>query len=152
MVVRVPMLTPGALLVLGAHILSAQNPDSLRADSAFRRSDWPAVAQQYAKIAERNPQQGMAWMRIGIAKQALGEVDPAIAAFEKALALNWQVPTATLRLARLYSRKGDLDRTFTALERLVPLRSIPLPVLDTFADLAAARRDVRGHCPQSVRH
>ncbi len=73
-----------ALLAIGAPILGAQNTDSLRADSAFRRQDWPAVAQLYGRIAERSPQQGMAWMRIGFAKHALGEIDPAIAAFEKA--------------------------------------------------------------------
>jgi tetratricopeptide (TPR) repeat protein len=137
------MLTPFAILAFVAHIGGAQNSDSLKADSAFRRSDWPAVAQLYSAIAQRNPQQGMAWMRVGFAKQALGEVDPAIAAFEKALALNWQVPAATLRLARLYSKKGDMDHAFAALQRLVPLRSIPLAVLDTFADLAPARRDPR---------
>jgi hypothetical protein len=132
-----------AILLWGTQGAAAQNIDSLRADSAFRRSDWPATAELYTRIAVKSPQQGLAWMRIGIAKQALNEVDPAIAAFNKALSLNWQVPAATLRLARLYSKKGDLDQTFAALTRLVPLRSIPLPILDTISDLAPARRDPR---------
>ena len=130
-------------LALGVRALGAQDPDSLRADSAFRRQDWPVVAQLYERIASRSPQLGMAWMRVGMARQALGDVDPAIAAFNRAVSLNWQVPTATYRLARLYSRKGDLDRAFSALDRLVPLGAVPLAVLDTVADLAAARRDAR---------
>ena len=126
-----------------ATALGAQNPDSLRADSAFRRSDWRTAATLYQSIAARSPQQGLAWIRLGISRQALRDVDAAIPAFEKALALNWQVPTATLRLARLHSAKGDLDRAFLYLDQLVPLRAVPLPVLDTISDLAAARRDAR---------
>jgi len=97
----------------------------------------------YGRIAEQSPRQGMAWMRFALAKQALGDFDPAISAFNKALDLQWQVPTATYRLARLYARKGDLDRAFAALDRMVPLGALPLSVLDTVSDLAPARRDPR---------
>ncbi len=76
------------------------NADSLRADSAFRRGDLPGVAAMYTRIAQQSPQLGMAWMRIGIAKQALIKVDPAVFAFNKAVPQNWIVPNATLRLAR----------------------------------------------------
>ena len=134
---------PLGLLAIAAASLGAQKPDSLRADSAFRRQDWATVAQLYTRIAQRSPQQGLAWMRAGLARQALGEVDSAIVAFNKALALNWQVPTASFRLARLYSLKGDMDRAFAALDRLAQTGAVPVPVLDTVTDLAAARRDAR---------
>jgi len=131
------------MAALGAASLAAQNPDSLRADSAFRRADWRTAATLYASIASAHPQQGMSWIRLGIARQALGEVDAAIPAFEKAIALNWQVPMATLRLARLHAVRDNLDKSFQYLDQLVPLRAVPLAVLDTISDLAAARRDAR---------
>jgi hypothetical protein len=131
------------LLAASAPAASSQNPDSLRADSAFRRSDWPATVALYSRIAERTPTQGMAWMRIGMARHAMNELDPAIAAYERALALRFQPPTATYRLARVHALKGNIDRAFTYLDQLVPMRAIPVPILDTVSDLAAARRDPR---------
>lgn len=131
-------------LLLFALIPSAsQNPDSLRADSAFRARNWPVVAAAYASIAEKSPRQGMAWLRLGMARQALNEFDPAIAAFEKALSLQFQVPTATFRLARLHARKGNSDRAFAYLEQLVPLGAVPLSLLDTLPDIASLRSDTR---------
>ena len=121
----------------------AQNIDSLRADSAFRRGDWSTVATLYSTATKRTPTSGLAWLRLGFARHALGEVDSAIVAFERARTLEWQVPIASYRLARLYSLKGNLDKAFENLDRIVPLQLVPRAVLDTVTDLAAARRDPR---------
>jgi hypothetical protein len=48
-----------------------------------------------------------------------------------------------LRLAREHSLKGDVDAAFIYLDKLVPLRAIPVPILDTISDLASVRRDAR---------
>jgi hypothetical protein len=121
----------------------AQDADSLRADSAFRRRDWQATSALYARIADRSPAQGMAWLRLGMARQAMDQVEPAIAAFDKALALQFQTSTALYRLARLHARKGDAPRAFGYLDQLVPLRAVPVAVLDTVSDLASLRSDAR---------
>lgn len=134
------------LIVASALIASSQQApasDSLRADSAFRRSDWPAVETLYARIAQRQPAQGMAWLRLGIARQAQNKLDAAVPAFEKALELGFQVPTATWRLARLHAARGNPDRAFTYLDQLVPLRAIPVAIVDTASELAALRSDAR---------
>lgn len=123
--------------------LSAQPVDSLRADSAFRRGDWATTARLYEAIAARMPQQGLAWLRLGIARQALGQLDSAVAPFERALALRFQVPTATMRLARLHALRRDPDRAFTHLEQLVPMRAIPPVIVDTLSDFASLRSDPR---------
>ena len=132
-----------ALLLLRSTAHAQQNLDSLRADSAFRRGDWRATAQLYGSITTQSPTQGLAWLRLGIARQALDETDQAIAALERTLALQFQVPTATYRLARAHARRGNTDRAFTYLEQMVPLRAVPVPVLDTVSELAALRRDAR---------
>ena len=129
------------LLALGSAV--SQNPDSLRADSAFRARNWAAAAAAYGSIVEKTPTQGLAWIRLGMARQALDELDPAIVAFERALALQFQVPTATFRLARLHARKGNRDRAFTYLDQLVPLGAVPLSILDTLSDIASLRSDAR---------
>jgi hypothetical protein len=124
-------------------LAAAQDPDSLRADSAFRRSDWRATAESYERIAASQPAQGMAWLRLGMARHALNDIDGAFVAYEKARELQWQPATVYYRLARVYSLRGDLDKSFLYLDQLVPLRAVPLIVLDTTRDLAAARRDAR---------
>ncbi|MGH7639040.1 MAG: tetratricopeptide repeat protein [Gemmatimonadaceae bacterium] len=134
------------LVLAGALIATSQQApvsDSLRADSAFRRSDWPTVERLYSAIARQQPTQGMAWLRLGMARQALNKPDAAIPAFEKALELRFQVPTATYRLARLDAARGNADRAFTYLDQLVPLRAIPVAILDTVSELASVRGDTR---------
>jgi hypothetical protein len=133
-------ITTAALLAIPPH---GQSADSLRADSAFRRGDWPTVEKLYVAIAREQPTQGMAWLRLGIARQAQDKLDAAIPAFEKALELRFQVPTATLRLARIHAARGDFDRAFTYLDQLVPLRAVPVPMLDTVSDFSSLRSDAR---------
>jgi hypothetical protein len=137
------MRTSLLLLVLIAAPCTAQSVDSLRADSAFRRQDWPATAELYGRISTRSPRQGMAWLRLGMARQALSELDPSITAFEQALALQFQPATAVFRLARVYALKGDIDRAFSYLDQLVPMRAVPAAILDTLSDLERVRRDPR---------
>ena len=45
--------------------------------------------------------------------------------------------------AREHSKTGNVDVAFIYLDKLVPLRAIPIPILDTIGDLAPARRDAR---------
>lgn len=137
------MLLAITAVALLASTPQVQSSDSLRADSAFRRSDWPAVERLYAAIAAQQPAQGMAWLRLGMARQALNKHDAAVEAFEKALALRFQVPTATWRLARLHAARGNADRAFSYLEQLVPTRAIPIAVADTVSEFAALRSDAR---------
>lgn len=131
------------VLLAGSVTAAAQNTDSLRADSAFRRRDWPATEQLYTRITQQAPAQGLAWLRLGIARHAQNHLDPAIIAYDKALALQFQAPSATLRLARVYALKGDLNRAFTYLDQFAPMNAIPAAVFDTISDLATVRRDPR---------
>jgi hypothetical protein len=137
------MLLAIAAAALFASPSQGQESDSLRADSAFRRSEWPTVERLYAAIAERQPAQGMAWLRLGIARHAQNKLDAAIPAFEKALELRFQVPTATYRLARIHAARGNAERAFTYLDQLVPLRAIPVPILDTVSEFSSLRSDAR---------
>ena len=132
-----------ALFVSIAASLDAQEADSTRADSAFRRQDWRATAALYSGLARQHPEQGHNWIRLGMAQHALGERDDAIAAFERARALQFQVPTALYRLARLHAAAGNGERAIAYLDSLVPMRAIPPSILDTLSELRDIRQDGR---------
>jgi len=106
-----------ALLV--APILATRAQSAAQADSAFQKGDWRATAQAYGVITQREPANGMAWFRLGIARHALGEFDAAIPAYEKARDLNFQTVSANYRLARVYSLKRETEQSAQAFERAI---------------------------------
>ncbi len=121
----------------------AQVTDSLRAHSAFQRQDWRLAASLYDSIARRSPTQGLAWMRLGIARHERNDLDGAAIAFERALSLRYQVPTAMFRLARIHGAQGNADRALVYLDSLAPMRAVAIPVLDTLSELRSVRADPR---------
>lgn len=123
--------------------LSAQQNDSTRADAAFATQDWRAAAELYERIARGSPQNGRAWLRLGMSRHALGERDAAIPAYERARALGFQVPSATFRLARAHAESGNADRALAYLDTLAPMGAIPVAILDTMAVFAPLRSDAR---------
>jgi hypothetical protein len=112
------------VLLFATGSLLAQNPDSLHADAAFRARDWKRTAELYGAIAKRSPNQGMAWLRLGIAHQALDNADAAIEAFDKALTLRFQVPRLVALSAQWTDpRYKDLTDRITAVR--FPCRTLP---------------------------
>lgn len=132
-----------SILLLANSSALAQSRDSLAADSAFRASDWQRTALLYSRISTTAPRQGMAWLRLGMANQALGRNADALSAYRRALELQFQPPTALYRLARVHAVSGNIDSAFAHLDRLAPLNAIPVSIIDTLPDFAAVRRDAR---------
>ena len=112
------MRVAAVLLVALAGVAEAQ-VSTAKADSLFVGSDWKNAAQAYAAIVQRDPSNGMAWFRLGASRQALGELDAAIAPLEKARDLKFQTVSAEFRLARIYALKNDPGRALDALDRSV---------------------------------
>jgi len=136
-------LLAAATVITSSSVAGAQMSDSLRADSAFVRQDWRSAAELYQRITSRAPESGHAWLRLGMARHAIGELRAAIPAYERARALRFQVPSATYRLARAHAASGDVDRAFAYLDTLVPMRAIIVPVLDTASEFVRLRGDPR---------
>jgi hypothetical protein len=99
--------------------LAAAQMSPAKADSFFVNSDWKNAAQAYATLTAREPSNGMAWFRLGASRQALGDLDGAIAPLEKARDLKFQIASAEFRLARIYALKNDPGRALDALDRSV---------------------------------
>jgi len=62
------------------------------------------------QAAGRAPDNPVLWGSLGLAYERLNEVDPAIVAFQRALALTARDPKIYLSLGSLYSRKDDLSK------------------------------------------
>ena len=63
---------------------------------------------------------GQGWFRLGTARHALNDLDGAIPAFERALALQFQQPPLIFRLARIHAMKGNAEKSLDYLESLAP--------------------------------
>ena len=74
--------------------LTTTQVSAAKADSFFVSSDWKNAAQAYTAITQREPTNGMAWFRLGAARQALGDLDAAIVPLEKARDLKFQIVSA----------------------------------------------------------
>jgi|SRR5687768_4638317 len=128
-----------AVLLVAASQLPAQatvpSPPVSRADSAFARSDWPVVLDVYGEIVKREPANGTAWFRLGLAQHALRKYDDAVKSFTRTSELKFQPLGSEVRLARLYALKGDKTRAIEHLTKAEPLglvyqAVVPQPELD----------------------
>jgi len=87
------------------------------AAAAANDEDWTAAAEMFAQALELAPSFAPAWLGLGEAREALGEREPAIAAYEEALGLDTKDRLgATARLMRLGAWSGEarLPEAFVA--------------------------------------
>jgi hypothetical protein len=126
------------------HSLHAQTLDPVaQADAYFKASDWPKVADAYSAIVKRDSLNAMAWFRTGVASQALARYDDAARAFRHAVALNFQVPSAWMRMARIFGVKGQTDSAIAALENLAKTGFGQPALVTQQADFAKIADDAR---------
>ncbi len=75
-------------LVLGAQAMRAQGepetPSKEQADKFFQAQEWGKAATAYEDITKREPSNGRAWFRLGVARHNLKQYARAIAAWEQA--------------------------------------------------------------------
>src|SRR3954447_31305 len=84
------------------------------------------------------------WFRLGIAKHDSGDIDGALAAYQKAEAMHFAQPVPLyIREARAYARAGKNDEAFAALKRLTDLGFANPEILDAQNDLLPIRTDPR---------
>lgn len=135
----------------------ASSTTSPRGDSAFARSDWPVMLEAYGEVVKRDPGNGIAWFRLGLAQHALNRYDDAIKSFTRTSELKFQPLGSEVRLARLYSLKGDKPHAIEHLTKAEPLglayqAIVPQPDLDpirgepAFAQIAARLEAARHPC------
>ena len=88
-----------------------------RADAAFAASDWSGYAEIYTALTKQNPENGDYWYRLGRAQQALGQVEPALAAFAQAQRRGTRVARSLAAMASLEAGRGHPEAAVRLFEQ-----------------------------------
>jgi tetratricopeptide (TPR) repeat protein len=105
-VVALGILSPAA----GQGQVASGAADATAANSAFIAQDWPAAATAYERIAQAQPANGMAWLRLATSLLNLNQVQRAKPALERALTLQFNPMMVHIGLARIAAAEGNRDQ------------------------------------------
>lgn len=90
----------------------------LDAITASVRHDFPQAVKTYTQIAEMSPDDSQVYVDLGSAYENNGDIDKAIANYEKAIKIsNEQYPTPYLRAGVIYHRKQDTTKAMANFEK-----------------------------------
>jgi tetratricopeptide (TPR) repeat protein len=95
---------------------SADSPSPEQAEMLFNAQAWEKAATAYAGIVDGDPDNGLAWFRLGTCHGNLGNWDEAANAWRKADALGVAPRRIKFDLARAEARVGDGDRAIELLD------------------------------------
>jgi tetratricopeptide (TPR) repeat protein len=97
-------------ILLQAQVSTSVETLMRQAEEDLKAERYREASQKLGQAVKRAPNNPMAWRYLGFAEERLDELDAAIAAFEKVLALAPSDPQTHLDLGSLYSRKGDTNK------------------------------------------
>ena len=121
-------------------------PTIQQADSLFLLRDWNAAIPMYEAVLKNEPNNSLAWNRLGFSYHNLSNYDRALSNYLKALEYKPNAGLETTiqsRLARAYSLKNENDKAFQSFDRALQLGYSNLSELDTQSDLNNIRTDAR---------
>jgi hypothetical protein len=100
-------------------VLLAGPPEAKVADAAFQKHEWARAAEAYEKVTAASPEDGVAWLRLGISLVQLGRGSAAVLPLGKAQKLGVQPPFVQYQLAQALALSGDTKGALGVLEALV---------------------------------
>lgn len=89
---------------------------------------------------QQAPTTGQGWFQQGLAQHTAGQYDQAIASFTRAIDLQFNIPGATMRIARAHAGKGDAGAALEWLDRAAAMRPSNPSFVESDADFQALRR------------
>jgi CubicO group peptidase (beta-lactamase class C family) len=92
-------------------------PTRSEAFALFFDADWADAAWALDTVAAARPTDGVAWLRLGLARYRLNQFSAAVPAFERAATLDFLPQEAMYHLARIESIRGAADAAFAWLRR-----------------------------------
>jgi Flp pilus assembly protein TadD len=104
-------------IAVGATGVPAQAPGTI--DTLLRAERWVEAEAALVEHLEAMPDDADGWMLLGLAHRHQGEDADAIAAYERAVALDDTSLPALIGIALVYDERGDRDMAFAWLERAV---------------------------------
>lgn len=105
--------------------MAAQDPDFKAGMAAVKSEDWQQVVARMDAYTQRNPGNADAWNELGHAHRRLGNMDPALAAYDKALKIDPKHRGAHEYLGEAYLQMGDLARAERELKALDSICFLP---------------------------
>jgi hypothetical protein len=132
------------LLVLLLAMGQAPPPPTIAAAAARLQANDPAGAAAILEaLVAREPQNGRAWRNLGVAYQGTKDYDKAIAAYQRALAVEPGMPTPLYQLGLVYALEHETDRAFDWLTRARDTRKIDMTQAAVAPELADLKHDPR---------
>jgi tetratricopeptide (TPR) repeat protein len=125
-----------------AQAVPSPSPKMSAASELFKQRKFQEAATAFGEVLKDEPENGRAWYLLGMSLHSLGKYEPAIAAFEKNVALVGN-PNAMYNIACGYARLGQTDKAFEWLEKALNGGVAPYVNLATDADLETLRQDAR---------
>lgn len=120
----------------------APSPKMAAASELYKQQKWQEAAAAFAEVTKDEPKNGRAWYLLGMSLHSLEKWEPAIAAFEKNVAIA-QNPNAMFNIACGYARLNKADKAFEWLEKSLMNGAAFTVNLDADEDLANIRKDAR---------
>jgi len=121
----------------------AQEPTVAAAAARLQANDAAGAARMLETIVAREPANGRAWRNLGVAYQALKELDKAIAAYHRALDVEPAVPSPLYQLGLVYALKQEPDRAFEWLARARDTHKIDMTQATVASELEPLKTDAR---------
>jgi len=116
---------------------------SSEANAAYEAKDWTKSAELYLKLTQAHPEIPRLWFRLGTSLQELGQLDRALAVYQKALAAGAPPPYAEYSIATVFAQKKELDKAFEHLEKAMRAGYNKPEQLTSDPYLEALRSDAR---------
>mgnify|MGYP000888632102 CR=1 FL=1 len=130
---------------------SPSNQKSQNTETDFEKAEYLIKAEKYDEavpllesVVKDNPRDADAWNYLGFANRKLGNKEKALAAYQKALALDPKHKGAHEYLGELYLQMGDLPK---AEEQLTLLKGICATNCEEVEDLEADIADYKSQRP-----
>ena len=130
------------LTVLTVYAQAQPSPRMVAANELMKAQKWADAAKAFEEIVKEEPGNARAWYQLGMSRLSLQQIEPAIEAFHKNIAIS-QNPNAMYNLACAYARSGQKEK---ALEWLSKAVNSQVPFFANLADdpdLAGLRDDAR---------
>ncbi len=122
----------------------AQTPATDDADQAFRSGRYQLAAESYANRVEAGDEDALAWYRLGYSLHALGKIEEALVAHERAATFAGpNQATAAYNAACAHALLGHVDPAIDWLQKAVGFGFGSAAQLEVDPDLASLRGDER---------